>query len=81
MSPTSAVNGEVQEFCCRKTIVVVVVYWPRELIFTRNKLIVFTTSREVSRYVVFSRIMVERKIGMIRKFHCFFGYVYIPLLL
>jgi len=29
-------------------------YSPRELVFTRNKLIVFTTSRELSHYVVFS---------------------------
>jgi len=29
-------------------------YWARELVFTRNKLIVFTTSREPPHYVVFS---------------------------
>ena len=28
-------------------------YWARELVFTRNNLIVFTTSRELSHYVVF----------------------------
>ena len=29
-------------------------YWARELVFTRNKLIVFTTLRELSHYDVFS---------------------------
>jgi len=28
-------------------------YWARELVFTRNKLVVFTTSRKLSHYVVF----------------------------
>jgi len=56
-------------------------YWARELIFTSNKLIVFTTSREVSHCVVFSWIMVKRKVGVVLKSIVFFLYVYIPYFL
>jgi len=56
-------------------------YLAHELVFTRNKLIVFTTSRELSHYVVFSRIMVERKVGVVLKSIVFSSYVYIPLFL
>ena len=44
------------------------------IVFTRNKLIVFTTSGELSHYVVFSWIMAERKVGVVLKsivFFCF----------
>ena len=56
-------------------------YWAHELIFTRNKLIVFTTSRELSHYVVFSWMMAERKVGVVLKSMVFSFYVYIPLFL
>ena len=57
-------------------------YWARELVFTRNKLIVFTTSREPSHYVVFSWKMADRKVGVVLKstafflFMCMFLYFY-----
>jgi len=47
-----------------------VFYWARELVFTGNKLIVLTTSRELSHYVmqfVFSWIMAGRKVGVVVK--------------
>jgi len=54
-------------------------YWARELVFVRNKLIMFTTSRELPHYVVFSWIMMERKVGVVLKsivFMCIFIYFY-----
>ena len=56
-------------------------YWARELVFTGNKLIMFTTSLELSHYVVFSWIIAERKVGVVLKsifslFICIFLYFY-----
>jgi len=51
----------------------------RELVFTRNKLIVFTTSQELSYYVVFSGITAERKVGVVLNSIVFSFYVHIPL--
>jgi len=47
-------------------------YWARELVFTRNQLIAFTTSRELSHYLVFSRIMADRKVDVVLKSIVFF---------
>jgi len=61
---TSAVLNTLQRRCtpqlhCTAKITVISVsyaafYWARELVFTRDKLIAFTTSRELSHYVVLS---------------------------
>jgi len=57
-------------------------YWACKLIYTRNKLILFTTSRELSHYVVFLWIMADRKVGVFFNSIVFFSfYVYIPLFL
>jgi len=44
--------------------------WTR--IYRKYKLIVFTSSRELSRYVVFSWIMADRKVGVVLKSTVFF---------
>ena len=53
-------------------------YWARELLFIRNKLIVFMTSRELSHYVVFSRIIAEGKKAWFSSQLFFSFYVHIP---